>query len=113
MTPLHFFLFIIMTFMGSLGALVLKQAMGRMDRLSIVGLIKAPFVYIGGGLYIGSALLNIFLLRFVEYSVLYPMTAVTYIWTIMLSHFVLKEFVNVKKLVAIGFILLGVGLLGA
>jgi EamA-like transporter family. len=112
MNFLQILLFLVMTFMGSLGALFLKQAMGRMDRLNVTELLKAPLVYLGGGLYVASALLNIFLLRFVDYSVLYPMTAVTYVWTIVLSHFALKELVDTKKVVAIAFILLGVGLLG-
>ena len=111
MTALQIVLFISMTLMGSLGALILKQAMNRMKALAIIGLIREPRIYLGGTLYVASALLNIFLLRFVDYSILYPMTAVTYIWTIALSHFVLKELINAKKIVAIAFILLGVALL--
>lgn len=53
-------------------------------------------------------LLNIALLRQFDYSVLYPMSAVTYIWSLLLSKWLLHERITKKKLLGIFCICAGV-----
>lgn len=103
--------FLLMTWMGALGAYFFKLGMGGEDKFSIKKLLECPWIYLGAGFYIGSAALNIWLLRVFDYTVLYPMTAITYVWTLILSVCVLKERLTLRKLFAICFIVLGVILL--
>lgn len=95
-----------MTFFGSLGAFFFKKASGQAP--TIWNLLLCPYTYLGGVCYLAGALLNIFLLRYLEYSIVYPMTAVTYIWTAILSYVILKEKMTRKKLGGIALICIGV-----
>lgn len=101
---IYYILLIIMTMLGSVASLFLKKASGD---TSIIEMIKNKNLYIGGGLYISSAILNIWVLRYLDYSVVLPFTSFTYIWTMIVSYKMLKEKVTVKKISGIFFILLG------
>lgn len=98
-----------MTLVGALGAFFLKLGMDRVDGLS--SLFRTPKLYLGGCFYLTGAALNILLLRKLDYSVLYPMTAITYIWSMALSAAFLGERVTRRKLIGVTAILLGVFLL--
>ena len=95
---------IIMTFMGSIASLFLKKA-------SVSNGIKCMLLnlnlYIGGLLYLMSAVLNIWILRFLDYSVVLPLTSLTYIWTMIISYLILKEKITIKKILGVAFILVG------
>lgn len=84
-----------MTVMGSIASLFLKKASGGDGILS---LLKNVNLYIGILLYVGSAVLNIILLRYLDYSVVLPLTSLTYIWTIVISSLVLKEKITIPKI---------------
>ena len=64
-------------------------------------------IYIGGLLYLLSAVLNIWILRFLDYSVVLPLTSLTYIWTMIISYLILKEKITIKKILGVAFILVG------
>lgn len=93
-----------MTVMGAVAAFFLKKASGFN---SIVELIKNYNLYIGAGLYLLSAILNIIILRFLNYSVVLPLTSITYVWTMVISYLFLKEKVGIKKLLGVSFIIIG------
>lgn len=95
---------LIMTMLGSVASLFLKRASGS-D--SIIAMIKNINLYIGGGLYLASALLNIWILRYLDYSVVLPLTSLTYVWTMLLSYWILKERITKKKICGVFFILIG------
>ena len=99
-----FVLLIVMTLLGSVAAFFLKKASGFKG---ITELIKNPNFYIGAGLYLLSALINIYLLRHMNYSVVLPLTSITYVWTMIISYIYLKEKVGIKKLVGVSLIVLG------
>ena len=82
-------------FFGSVASLFLKKASGTEGLLA---LIKNPYLYIGGDLYLFSVL---------EYSVVLPLTSLTYIWTMVLSYFILKEKITKKKIGGVILILIG------
>ena len=63
----------------------------------ILAMIKNVNLYIGGFLYLASAILNIWLLRYLEYSVVLPLTSLTYIWTMVFSYMILKEKITKKE----------------
>lgn len=101
---LYFVTLIIMTMFGSVASLFLKKASGG-DGL--ITLIKNVNLYIGGLLYLASAVLNIWILRYLDYSVVLPLTSLTYIWTMVLSYMILKEKITMKKIGGVILILIG------
>ena len=100
---------LLMTFLGSLGACFLKKSTG--GSLGLRALLCNRFLYLGGVFYVAGALLNIALLHRMEYSVIYPMTAITYIWTLVLSALFLQEKITLRKLLGVALIVFGVFLL--
>lgn len=108
MSVTYFFPICVMTLLGSIGAYFFKKVTDGSRHLSVLVLIKSFMMYIGGVLYVAAALINVVLLRFIDYSVLYPMTALTYIWTLIISAFLLHEKINTQKIVAIFFVCVGV-----
>ena len=101
---LYFLALLLMTLLGSAASLFLKKASGFSD---LASLIKNINLYVGGLLYVASAVLNIWVLRYLEYSVVLPLTSLTYIWTMLLSYLILKEKISVKMIMGIGFIIIG------
>ena len=98
------FFLLLMTLSGAVGSLFLKKAS---EENGIMEMIKNKNIYIGAGFYLISAVLNIYILQFLEYSVVLPLTSMTYIWTMMLAYFVLKEKITEKKIWGIILILIG------
>lgn len=93
-----------MTLFGAFGGYAFKK-------LSIykIGLNKGfvLFFILGGSLYFLGAVFNIILLRFLPYTIVYPLSSITYIWTILISYFLLSEKLTFRKIVGIAFIILG------
>lgn len=100
---------IIMTVIGSFGGFFFKISTTGSNLLSIV---KSKFLYIGAVLYISSAVLNIIVLKYMPMSVVLPMTAITYIWSMISSRIILKEKITKFKLLGMVFILVGVIFIG-
>jgi hypothetical protein len=101
---IYYIVLLIMTMFGSVASLFLKKASGSMD---LIDMLKNINLYIGGFLYASSAVLNIWLLKILDYSVILPLTSLTYIWTMILSYFILKEKITVKKIAGVCLILVG------
>jgi putative membrane protein len=99
-----YFLIFVMTFMGALASVFLKKAASSTEIVSILTNIS---LYIGLFLYGGAALINIVVLKTLDYSVVLPLTAITYIWTMVLSYALLKENISKKKIIGVGLILIG------
>ena len=100
----YFILLLIMTLLGSIAALFLKKASGSEG---ILELLKNLNFYIGGFLYFVSAVLNIIVLRYLDYSIVLPLTSITYIWTMLLSYLILKERITGKKIGGVIMIIIG------
>ncbi len=100
---------LLMTLVGALGAFFFKKSVG--GTAGIFSLFASPAFYLGGILYVSAALMNVVLLRYMDYTVLYPMSAVTYIWSLLLSNRFMGEKVTGKKLAGICLILAGVTVL--
>lgn len=101
---LYFISLLIMTMLGSVASLFLKKASGTEG---IFAMLKNVNLYIGGFLYLASAVLNIWILRYLDYSVVLPLTSLTYIWTMVLSYLILKEKITKKKIGGVVLILIG------
>jgi len=105
------FVLLLMGFLASAGSFFLKKS--TTGGLSVNKLLCSPYFYLGGGLYVLSAFLNLYLLKRLPYSVVVPMEALTYIWTLIIAHRFLGEAVTRQKVLGIILILLGVGLIAA
>ena len=101
---IYYIVLLIMTMFGSVASLFLKKASGSK---SLIDMLKNINLYIGGFLYVSSAVLNIWLLKILDYSIILPLTSLTYIWTMVLSYFILKEKITVKKIAGVCLILVG------
>lgn len=88
-----------MTFLGAMGALYLKKA--TMESATFLGMLKHCQIYIGGGLYVLSLILNIYLLYYLDYSVLLPLTSITYIWTLVIARVSLKETISISQVLGV------------
>lgn len=99
---------ILTTFSGSFGALGLKQGMNELTELTFIKAITNKWLLIGSFLYIVSAVTNIILFKFLDYSIAFPMTSLTYVWTVFISYFTFKEKITPLKLVSIVLIIIGV-----
>lgn len=99
---------LITTFSGSAGALALKKGMNELPRIQLKAILTNGWFYLGAGLYSLSALTNILLLKFLDYSIAFPMTSLSYVWTVIISYFIFKERLTLRKIGAVGLIILGV-----
>ena len=95
---------------GAYVSILFKQA-SRRFRFSIRGTIKnykLIFALFGYGI---SALIFVYLLKFVEVSILYPVFSSTYIWISIFSIKFLNEKMNKLKWIGILLIIIGVSLI--
>lgn len=97
---------LLMGFFASVASFFLKKATAR--GLNIGKLIWNPYCYLGGGLYVLSALMNLYLLKRLPYSIVVPLGALTYIWTLGIACRFLGEKVTRQKVIGILLILVGV-----
>jgi drug/metabolite transporter (DMT)-like permease len=97
-------LLLCMTMMGSVASLFLKRASASSNIKTLIGNYN---LYMGGGLYLLSAIMNIILLRYMEYSVVLPLTSITYIWTLVIAKLFLGEKITQRKVAGVALILIG------
>lgn len=101
---IYYLILIIMTLIGAIASLYLKKASNSDGMLNA---IKNINLYTGGMLYLIAAVLNIYILKFLDYSIVLPLTSVTYIWTMILSHFKLNEKISKTKIIGVILIIIG------
>ncbi len=101
---IYYSILILMTLIGSVASLFLKKASGNGD---VFALLKNKNLYFGGILYVLSAVLNIYVLNYLDYSVVLPLTSFTYVWTMIISKFMLDEKITKKKGIGVVLILVG------
>ena len=98
---IEFLMIIIMTWFGALGGMFFKKSSSKSNKIN-------SYLLIGVTLYGIGALLNIFLLRYIPLTILFPCNALTYIWTTLIGKYVFKESIN--KYNILGLTLIAVGL---
>jgi drug/metabolite transporter (DMT)-like permease len=110
-TPISSILLVFLaSFIGSFGAVFLKLGAGRLHR-EISSLLLNWRLAAGVALYLLSFVFYYMGLRVGQLSVLYPMIALGYIWTMVWSRLFFKEPITSLKLCGIVLIMTGVGLL--
>jgi drug/metabolite transporter (DMT)-like permease len=98
-----------LTLFGSFGGYFFKKSTGC---ASILAILKSKYLYIGCFFYVIGALLNILVLKYLPYSVVLPLTSITYFWTLIISYFFLNEKVTKFKIIGIIMILVGASFIG-
>lgn len=98
-------LVIIMTLSGALGGYFFKRATSQSEKL--IGVVLKPSLYAGGLFYVLGAGLNILVLKKLPYTVVLPLTSLTYVWTMVISYLVLNEKITRLKITGVTLILVG------
>mgnify|MGYP002868901658 CR=1 FL=1 len=107
---LYYALLVLLTLLEAVGSIYLKKSTGGNG---VTDIIKSPYFYLGGFLYFAAAVLNIYVLRFLDYSVAFPLKAITYIWTVALAYMFFKEKITRRKVIGILLIIAGAALISA
>jgi drug/metabolite transporter (DMT)-like permease len=88
------------TLLGAFGGFFFKRASDP-----LVNTYRALFI--GLACYGSAALINIYVLTLLPYSVVFPLTAITYVWTLLLSYYFLKEPIKLRQTVGVGLLVAG------
>ncbi|HDQ06956.1 MAG TPA: transporter [Candidatus Bathyarchaeota archaeon] len=97
-------------FIGSIGQLEFKQG-ANVLQWDIKMLLTNYHLIAGVAVYALSTVLYIYALNKGNLSILYPIIATSYIWTLIFSKIFLKEPVGLTSWAGVFFILLGVALI--
>ena len=101
----------LMTIMGAVASLFLKKASGSMNGKSVIesvfNLLKTPSLYVGGILYLLASVLNIYVLRILDYSSVLPLSAFTYVWTMFLAKCQFGEKLTKRKMAGVFLVVFG------
>ena len=106
---IYVIILIIMTVLGAIASYNFKLASGSDG---IASVLKNKYLYIGGVLYLIASLFNIYLLRFLDYSIVLPLTSLTYIWTMIVSFKMLGEKITYRKIAGTILIVSGAIIIG-
>jgi len=109
-TPLSSILLVLFgSVIGSFGAVFLK--LGAVRLTGVMSLLNWRLA-LGVGLYLGSSVFYALGIRHGQLSVLFPMVAVGYIWTLLWSRLFFHEQFTRSKVFGLGLVLAGVVLVG-
>ena len=110
-TPLSSIVLILTSsLIGSFGAVFLKLGAEHLKG-GLAGLIKNYWLAIGIGLYLLSSVFFVMGVAQGELSILYPMVALGYIWTLLWARLFFKEGFTLSKVGGLAMIVAGVALI--
>jgi drug/metabolite transporter (DMT)-like permease len=102
---MNYIFIIIGTFIASLASFCFKKSSASDDLMTI---LKSKVFYLGGFLYFVCSIITIWLLQRMPYSIVLPMSGMSYVWTLLISHKFLEENINAYKTAGIIFIVIGI-----
>ncbi len=100
------------SFIGSFGAVFLKAGAKRLER-NLRSIYTNWQLVAGVGAYLVSAIFFLLGVRRGELSILYPLVAFGYVWTMFWSKLFFGEPLTRAKFFALGLILVGIAVLGS
>lgn len=110
-TPISSMLLVLFaSFIGSFGAVFLKVGAGRLNG-SLRNILNVHLA-LGVGFFLLSSVFFVMGLRHGELSVLYPMVALGYVWTLFWSRLFFQEALTRQKFIGLGLVLIGVFFVG-
>ncbi len=101
----NYILLVLMTIIGAIAAIFLKKSSSVENFKDFIFNIN---LYAGVFMYFVTALINIYVLRYLDYSVVLPFTALTYVWVMILSNYYISEIITKRKLIGLTSIFIGV-----
>jgi drug/metabolite transporter (DMT)-like permease len=101
------FLVLIATFTGAFSSLYMKKGADKFN-FNILQQLKNKGLIIGVALFFAGFVVYVYALSMEKLSLLYPITALTYVWTAFISIRFLKEKMNLHKWLGIALIILGI-----
>lgn len=104
-TSLLVLMMLVMTWCGAFGGYFLKLASDTDFKRDLPNLVK--WLIVGLLSYGSGAILNIIALRYLPYTVVFPLTSITYIWTFILSYTLLGEPITKRKMAGVALIIIG------
>ncbi len=99
------------TVLGAIAQILIKTGMGHFKPELWALVTNVPLVT-GYFLYGVNTLMMVLALKNGEMSRLYPIIALTYVWTTLLSYTLLGEHPNLYKNIGIAIIVIGVAVMG-
>jgi len=108
----------IYTLVMALGQIFLKMGMSKMAGFSLQstkdaflilpGLLRSPYILLGAGLMAASFVLWLFILSWFRLSLVFPLTALTFVFVVLLSYFMLGEKMLIQNYAGIVLIAFGI-----
>ena len=95
-----------MTCFGALGGFCFKKISPKKD--SFFALLMDKYLFLGALAYVLGAVINIYLLKFLNFSIVYPLGVLTYFWTYIFAILFLHEKLFFIKIIGLLLILIGV-----
>ncbi|MFH0875961.1 MAG: EamA family transporter [archaeon] len=95
----------IATIIGAFGSLFLKKGA---KKLSFKHIYKNKEILFGFFIYCAGTVIYVIALKFEELTIIYPVTAMSYVWTCILAIKFLKEKMNKLKWLGIFLIITGI-----
>lgn len=104
------FVVVFCSILGSIGSLFLKLSTRNLS-FHPKKLLTNKFLILGGLLYVVASIIFVWALSASQLSILYPIVALSYIWTLLLAHKYLNEKISTNKWIGVIFIIIGVVLI--
>jgi len=105
---MRFVLIFIPIIIASVGQIILKSGMNRVGKFDLIKTFTNPLVLLGLFFYASSAVLWLMVLSKEKLSFVYPLVAASYVLTILLAKFILKEPVPTLRWIGLGIIIVGI-----
>ncbi len=74
---------------------------------SLMGIFGTPWILLGFGCYGISAILWLDVLSKLEFSLAFPLVSMTYIFSLIIGHFLFHEAINVYRIIGVSAIVVG------
>lgn len=94
--------------LGSLGQINFKIGADNLQLTNIYSVIKNYNLFIGVFFYVVSTIIYIYVLKFSELTMVYPIIATSYIWTALLADKILNESISVSNIIGYFIIIFGI-----
>ncbi|SFF77194.1 undecaprenyl phosphate-alpha-L-ara4N flippase subunit ArnE [Halobacillus alkaliphilus] len=95
---------LLFTLLGAVGGYFFKKATSHGFALNTYFF---KHLIVGCSFYGAGAILNIITLNYLPYTIVFPLTSITYVWTLIISYFLLKEVITLKKVIGVTLIIAG------
>ncbi len=108
---IYIFLTIVNALLGAIAAFSLKKSIHKFEKITSLKLLILNFfksgMILGVFLYFIAALGSIFLLKYLDVLVFFPLSSISYVFSLFIGNIFLKEKITRFKLAGIVLIILG------